>query len=180
MKPTSKRRKQSEPRENRGLKYALGLLKSRPRSCFEVVAKLRLKGFDDHQANSVVATLLEARLLDDERFARDWVRYRDRLRPSGEWLLRHELHEKGLAERLIEQTIANRQTPEWFEEIGLTWDGRSIELHLAQQIVESRERRMTNLTPEKRITRLAGVLERRGFHPPIIWQAVKAPLRYTE
>lgn len=140
-----------------------------------MVTRLRDKGWPDIVVNSVVGQLLELQIIDDRRFARDWVRYRDRLRPSGEWLLRHELEEKGLDRRIVDDALARRQTPEWFEEIGLKWDGRKIDRVLCEQVVVARSRRMINIDEDKRRTRLAGLLIRRGFRPGDIFPALRLP-----
>lgn len=140
-----------------------------------MVTRLRDKGWPDIVANSVVGQLLELQIIDDRRFARDWVRYRDRLRPSGEWLLRHELEEKGLDKRIVDDSLAMRQTPEWFEEIGLRWDGRKIDALLCEQVVAARSRRMTDIDEEKRRSRLVGLLARRGFQPGDIFPTLRLP-----
>lgn len=170
----------SRPGENRALAYALRLLKIRPRTSFEVAVKLGERGYDDLQANSVVGQLLEIGLLDDERFARDWLRYRDRLRPSGEWLLRHELNEKGLDERLIQAALEQRQTVEWRREIGLPESGE-LERLLAEKVVLPRARRLNSDLPrEKKLARLTGLLERRGFSPDVIFAAAKWALEQVQ
>ena len=158
-----------------GLRYALNLLKSRPRTTFEVMSRLRDKGWPDIVANSVVGQLSELGILDDERFARDWARYRDRLRPSGDWLLERELSDKGLDERLVKKILDLRQTPEWFEEIGLVWDGRSIEQVLCEQVARRRSRRLVDIEPQKRQQRVMQLLARRGFRPGVIFSTLKLP-----
>lgn len=139
------------------------------------MSRLRDKGWSDLVANSVVGQLSELGILDDARFARDWVRYRDRLRPSGEWLLKHELEEKGLDERLIKEVLARRQSSDWFEEIGLRWDGRPIERHLCEQVAQRRSRRLIGLDEQKRRQRLAQLLARRGFKPGDVFSVLKLP-----
>ncbi len=159
--------------EPSALRYCLGLLKSRPRTSFEVAVRLKEKGYEDTVINSTIGQLLEVRLLDDERFARDWVRYRDRLRPSGEWLIKHELEEKGLDERIISRALAARQTPEWFDEIGLRWDGRPIDRHLCEQVAAKRIRRLGDIDEQKKKQRVAALLARRGFKPSDVFGSLK-------
>lgn len=136
------------------------------------------RGVTDVVANSVVGQLLELGILDDARFARDWARYRDRLRPTGEWLLRHELEEKGLDERLIDKVLAARQTPAWFQEIGLAWDDRPIDLVLCEQVATARAARQDQtLDFQKRRLRLGQLLARRGFKPGEVYSVIKRVIK---
>lgn len=135
--------------------------------------RLREKGYTDSRVNSVIEQLTSVKILDDERFAADWARFRDRLRPSGTWLLRQELRDKGIHDKLIATTIDQRETSTWFENIGLVWDGRPIERHLAEQVAGQWAKKTKRLPEEKRKARVLHALERRGFAADAAWAAIK-------
>lgn len=86
---------------------ALRYLAVRPRSEAEVRQYLARKGFDETTVNQVIGRLLEWGYLDDEAFARAWVRERERFRPRGPKALRQELRRKGIDEGIIERVLAD-------------------------------------------------------------------------
>lgn len=159
--------------ENQALSYVLRLLKTRPRTCFEVATRLKERGLPGFQIDSVLQQLTQLKLLDDERFARDWVRWRDRTRPSGAYLLRHELEEKGVDAALIEAILETRETAGWREDIGIENPDRPVDELLAAELVARRQQRMADLPPEKRQRRLIDLLLRRGFSYAVALKAVR-------
>lgn len=158
--------------EDRALSYTLRLLKTRPRTCFEVAARLQERGLPGFQIDSVLQQLTKLQLLDDARFARDWVRWRDRFHPSGAYLLQHELEEKGVEAAVIEAVLAERETADWREDIGIKCD-ISTDASLAADLVRRRQERMADVPIEKQRQRLLQLLLRRGFDPGVSYQVVK-------
>lgn len=159
--------------ENQGLSYALRLLKVRPRSCFEVAQKLQARGLSGFQIDSIIVQLTEIKLLDDARFARDWVRWRDRNHPSGVLLLKHELREKGVSRDLIQKVLEEREGAEWRELLGVKKLDEPVDLILAKRLVNKRHTQFSDLSPEKRQQRLMGLLSRRGFSSNTIYSVIK-------
>jgi len=166
--------------EDRALSYTLRLLKTRPRTCFEVATRLAERGLPGFQIDSVLQQLTKLQLLDDARFARDWVRWRDRFHLSGTYLLQHELAEKGVETAVIEAVLAERETAAWREDIGIDGDAASVDEALASQLVERRAERMADLAVDKRQSRLTNLLLRRGFSPSIVYKIVRASLKKND
>lgn len=134
--------------------------------------RLQERGLEGFKVDSVMQQLTSLGLLNDERFARDWVRWRDRTHASGAQLLRYELQEKGIDEELVSQVLVARETPEWREEIGVDLHD-STDLSLARDLVRRRRQRMTAIDAEKQKQRLLGLLTRRGFSPGVAYKAIK-------
>jgi regulatory protein len=85
---------------------ALRLLKYRNRSEREIRAALTRRGVSSGAADEEIARLTEAGLLDDGRFAQQWVDERVRLAPRSRRLLRHELQLKGIRGEPAESAVA--------------------------------------------------------------------------
>ena len=84
------------------LNIALHYLKFRPRSVFEIEKKLKEKKISEEEIQKTVGVLKKNQLLDDEKFAKMWVRDRNLLKPEGSYLLKMELKKLGIAENTIE------------------------------------------------------------------------------
>ncbi|HOH91764.1 MAG TPA: RecX family transcriptional regulator [Anaerolineaceae bacterium] len=81
---------------NRALRY----LSYRARSEAEMRKYLSDKGFSDHVSQTVIDRLKDERLINDPRFAQDWIDNRVSFRPRSQTQLRFELRNKGLSEDL--------------------------------------------------------------------------------
>lgn len=129
--------------------YALFLLKLRDRSVGEIEEKMKQKGFLEADVAETVAFLLEKNFLNDERFAREYVRQRLLARPQGAHLLRQKLYEKHLNKALIElvlSEISSESERDSAEELGQKW-------------IASHER----VPKEERWGKLGSFLTRRGY-----------------
>ena len=133
--------------------------------------RLKERGLEGFKIDSVMQQLTSLGLLNDERFTRDWVRWRDRTHPSGSQLLRYELQEKGIDEELISQVLMARETPEWREDIGVD-QHEPTDLSLARDLVRRRRQRMLSIDVEKQRQRLLGLLTRRGFSQGVAYKAI--------
>ena len=87
--------------------HALNYLSYRPRSRAEVETYLQGRKVSEQQAESILARLERAGLIDDEEFARYWVENRERHRPKGLRALRYELGRKGLRDDVIERALGS-------------------------------------------------------------------------
>src|SRR3990172_2847893 len=90
------------------MEAALRFLEPRARSTAEVRRRLTKAGYRAELVETVVNRLTDLRMLDDEAFAREWVRSRDRTHPRGERALRSELRTKGVADQIIDAVFAGR------------------------------------------------------------------------
>jgi len=90
------------------MEAALRFLEPRARSSAEVRRRLGSYGYRADLVESAVERLMDLGVLDDEVFAREWVRSRDRTHPRGERALRSELRTKGVADQIIDAVFAGR------------------------------------------------------------------------
>lgn len=134
---------------------ALRFLSVRPRSEQEIRTKLKTKDVAEPVQDEVIQRLRTAGLLDDERFAELWVENRSEFRPRGGRALRMELRQKGIAETVIETTLAELD-----------------EETLALQAALKQARRYAGLEFEDFRKKLYGFLARRGFPYDIIQTVV--------
>jgi regulatory protein len=81
-------------------------LSYRPRSEAELRQRLGQRGFAGDIIEKVLGRLKEQGLVDDASFARSWRDNRQALLPASQWLIRRELKQKGVAEAIVEQTVA--------------------------------------------------------------------------
>jgi regulatory protein len=130
---------------------AARLLAMRPRSVYEVLARLRERGHNPSAAAEAVGRLETAGVLDDATYARHFARVRAP-RGHGPARLLHDLLAKGVDRRLAERAIA-----EVLDADGV--DGSSQARALAAKRVEQ----LKGLAPPQQRRRLLAYLARRGF-----------------
>ena len=152
-----------EEKLRRAKDYALLLLSYRARTVKELCDRLKRKKFEPDIIDAAINRLKELKLLDDNKFARDYVEDRIKLRHKGKWVVRGELLKLGISKEQIEQALA--QAPD--------------ELEPAQELVHKYRSRHAGLEPEVRKRRLYALLARRGFSPDTIREALKLPENRT-
>ncbi len=146
------------------LDAALNLLSARVRSTEELRDRLRRKGFGKGEVEGCLRWLEERSYLDDDFFARAWIRDRVRLSPRSAALLRSELRRKGVDGPRVDQAMEEVLKDEGLTELELArkaaraWvrkqSPRTLEHLLGPRFSEERE---------KARRRLYGYLARRGF-----------------
>jgi len=130
---------------------ALNFLSYRPRSEDEVRRNLRKKEIKEPVIEEVIERLTRGELLDDREFARYWVENRLRFNPRGLRGLRHELRQKGLANRIIDETL----------------EDLDVEA-AARKAAEAGVRRLQELEDRDFRRKLQAYLKRRGFSYAVI------------
>lgn len=130
---------------------ALRYLQYRPRSIKEMIEYLTRKKASPQDIEKVIAILQEQKLLNDEEFARSWVRTRAALKPTGKYLLKLELIQKGIDKQIIGRVLQEAQ-----EESG-------SDLELAKVLLEKKKEKLKNLSREELFKKAGGFLKRRGF-----------------
>ncbi|PIR27393.1 hypothetical protein COV40_01115 [Candidatus Berkelbacteria bacterium CG11_big_fil_rev_8_21_14_0_20_42_15] len=104
------------------LEYAFFLLKLRDRSIGELEGKMEHKEYSPQEISETVAFLIEKDFLDDERFARNFVRFKKSLKPTGKYYLRSKLIEKKVPNEIIEKTLSESlDEPSEIEELADSW-----------------------------------------------------------
>jgi regulatory protein len=147
----------------RAREKALNYLSYRPRSEVELQRYLAEQEFSDAAVTEVLHRLSTVGLVDDNAFAEYWVDNRVRFRPRGKRVLVRELRQKGVATRIIEETLT-------------AFDETSA----AQQVAEQQVRRLSHLPPDKLRRRLWERMARRGFTSDIIQEILATqPFSYS-
>lgn len=137
------------------LQYAVWLLSSRPYSERKLAEKLRLREYFSDDIKTAVERLKKERLLDDEKFAADFVRSRQNSRPRAASALIRDLLTRGIPMDIARKTVEAATSPE-------------DEVALARQLVQRKGAHYDSLEPQVRWRRLGGLLARRGFSPDVI------------
>lgn len=139
----------------RAKEYGLNLLTYRIRSIAEIKRRLLEKGIEEGIIVSVIEDLVEAGLLNDLEFAREWVRSRMAGSPKGSYALRKELMEKEVPDEIIQEVL---------DEYAQQYDEREVAKDLAKQ----RMRVLEKGEKDQFQGRLADFLTRRGFSYEVI------------
>ena len=124
------------------------------RSRSELESALARRRVPDEAAGRVLDRLEQAGLIDDQRFARDWVESRQARRQLSRSALQHELQAKGVAREFIDLAL---------EEVD-----REDELRAARSLAGKKLRGLRDLPREVQQRRVAGALARRGFSSDIV------------
>lgn len=146
---------------------ALLLLDQRARSRAELQRRLRDLDFDPEIVDEVLADLERVNLIDDELFAREWVRQRHQVRGKSRRHLDRELQEKGVAPAL--RTAALEQIePE-------------DEADTARTLAEKKARSIRQAPADRKeydkyLRRIVGVLARRGYSEGLSFHIAKTAL----
>jgi len=90
------------------LEYAFYLLKLRDRSIGEMKEKLRRKEYSTEEISDTLEFLISKDFLNDERFARNFVRFKKSLKPTGKFYLRGKLLEKKVPAEIIEKVLSEQ------------------------------------------------------------------------
>jgi regulatory protein len=143
------------------LSHAVKLLSARPYSEKKLREKLANK-FPRDEIDSAVRRLKAERLVDDGRFAEDFVRARVATRPRSGFVLIRELMQRGIA-RSAAQEVVNRLVPAESHE------------NLARDLLARKQAMYRGLDEPTRRRRLTAFLARRGFSYEVIQKVMRIP-----
>ena len=96
----------SETREEQAHAVCLRLLTVRARTRAELAERLAKRGYPDEVAETVLSRLAEVGLIDDEDFAEQWVKSRQRNAGKGKRALAAELRTKGVDADVIASALS--------------------------------------------------------------------------
>ncbi|HXF99178.1 MAG TPA: RecX family transcriptional regulator [Bacteroidota bacterium] len=150
-------------------RHALRLLSRRPRSEKEIRDALRTQEFSQNEIETALRDLRSAGLLDDERFARSYIRDHVRLRPKGPVAVRQKLLLLGISKDIIDRSL-EEEFPHAVQE--------QVAYDLAVAFVDKSSRART--TPQVLRQKLAAILSRRGFTWDVISTVVNKVLRNSD
>ena len=146
--------------EEKARSYVFRLLSYRERSRREVEARLEKRKHSPETIRKVLNYFTKIDLINDERFARLWVRSRLNYHPRSAYLIRRELKEKGVEEESIDRALDEEMPPE-----------REGELLL--QLARSRWDFYRRDEEFSRKRKTFAYLARRGFSPGAIQTAIR-------
>lgn len=143
----------------RAMMEAHRLIDHRMRTRRELAVRLRSRGRPEEVIAEVLDRLENVGLIDDGRFARQWIDERLRSRPVGLSLLRRELRQKGIDAEIIETALEERE------------DGEE-ETDRAFEALRRQSHRYARLDRDAAHRRMVAFLGRRGFGPHVIYHVV--------
>jgi regulatory protein len=149
------RLKEEDERET-AFQYALRLLSYRSRTKKEIQNKLKEHGITDETTDLVIERLERATLVDDVRFAQDWINNRSEFRPRSKRALAYELQNHGVDRLAIEDLLIDVDDAE-----------------LAYQAARKHARKIRSLEWLDFRQKMVGYLARRGFAYPDCITATK-------
>ena len=150
--------KNNKESELKARAYAFLLLKYRQRSVDEISQRLKKKKFPEEVINRTISFLREKKFVDDDLFARTWIKER-LARYIGPSRLKQELKLKGVAEQVIENNLKRAQ--EFYSEPDTV-----------RELAAKRMSRIKNLDPQTAKRRVYGYLLRRGFSLELVIEAL--------
>lgn len=149
--------------EEQAKAVCLRLLTVRARSRAELARRLAAKGFGEQVTTRALDRLTEVGLIDDATFAEQWVRSRHTVAGKGKQVLAAELRRHGVASEDAGPALAAVTAED--------------ELARARELVRRRLRTLpSDLGTERTLSRLVGMLARRGYGQATALAAVRAEL----
>lgn len=143
---------------NKAKKYALLLLKYRPRCEKELVQRLKKKKFDQVTINQTISFLRERNFIDDRDFAHSWIESRIK-RSFGLKRIIQELKARGVDRQIIEEQMSLFQKD-------------YSEYAQVKEIAGERLKKMNESDTLKKKRRLYDYLLRRGFSPEVVSEVI--------
>lgn len=141
----------------------LKFLNFRPRSEKEIrdylKEKLRkLPEIDSSLIDLIIYKLKQQKFLNDQEFAKMWIRSRTEYKPKGERLIRMELIQKGIGKDMIDAAFAAYDV----SQKGSLNSERS-EVDMAVGLLEKRKKKYEGMDKMERFNKAGSMLARRGF-----------------
>ena len=141
---------------------AIGALGRRAYARAELERWLMQRGIAGSVARAQVARLVDLGVVDDERFAADFVRARISRRGASTWELRRDLGRKGVAREIADAAIR-----------AVASDAGLDDSAVARRAAASKWRALQRLAPDVAKRRLVAFLRRRGFGGEIVANVVR-------
>ncbi len=140
----------------------LPLLTRAPRTRAQLADALAKRSVPADVADRVLDRLTEVRLIDDAAFAEAWVSSRHAGRGLASRALRDELRRRGVDGVVVDQAVGRPDA-----------EG---ERATARALVNRRLRSTAGIDPRKRVSRLVGMLCRKGYSPGVAMAVVRDAL----
>ena len=134
----------------KGKKYVLRLLNRRSYSKYEIINKLKIKGFSKNVISDIIFWLEKKEYIDDELFATMWAQSRMKNKPIGRYRLNQELKRKGINQEIINKVL---------DKIYNNVDELTLARDLVNKKITSLKLKNISVNPD----RIYNFLLRRGF-----------------
>jgi regulatory protein len=130
-----------------------------PRSRAQLAQKLADRGTPTDVADQVLDRMEQVGLVDDVAFAQAWVRSRAEVRGLSRRALGYELRDKGIDDETARAALDQVDD--------------DAELATARHLVARRLPTVAGLPPDKQVTRLVGMLARKGYSSGLAFRVVR-------
>lgn len=140
----------------------LRMLTNRPCTRAELAVELRRRHVPDDAAAAVLERLDHVGLVDDREFAASWVERQRRTRGLGRHALAAELRRKGVGDEDIGEAVAVVSDDD--------------ERERAAELVARKLSGVRNLDRDKQVSRLVGMLARKGYGGAVAYAVVREAL----
>ncbi len=147
---------------------ALRFLSRRQRTEKEIRDKLRSKEFADEEIVKTIENLRGLGFLNDEKFARSYIRHQLALRPKGKVVFKQKLLLLGIKKEIVDQALT-----ETFQETSQ----EDAALKAAEKFIKKSSKSRDD--PHKTKQKLAAFLTRRGFSWDVVSPILKTILGHA-
>ncbi len=144
----------------KALAYSFRLLKIRLRSAWELRDKLNLKGYNASDIEAILAYLIDLGEVNDQLFAKYWIRDRMNLNPKAPFALTMELEKKGISKDIINNALLK---------LLKEYDFSNLAFELARERLSTFKKNIDSEIAKKRVF---DYLSRRGFEASIIDEVI--------
>jgi len=136
-------------------------LMRRAYSAYEMKQILGRRTEDDHLLGTVMDRLKRAKMIDDERFAKQFVRQRTEIRRQGRFRIARDLRARGVLDRHIEAALAEAAK-------------ETDEAAIVRQRLERKLRSFSGKIDERKMASMYRSLLRAGFSADVVRRELKA------
>jgi regulatory protein len=143
---------------------AVRALMRRAYSAYEMKQLLGRRTEDDHLLGTVMDRLKRAKMIDDERFAKQFVRQRTEIRRQGKFRIARDLRARGVPDRHIEAALAETAK-------------ETDEAAIVRQRLERKLQSFRGEVDERKTASMYRSLLRAGFSADVVRQELKAITR---
>lgn len=152
-------RKQKQPGCSSAYDTALRFLTPKARTVREVELKLDEGSYSEGEIMQTVERLIEAGLLNDEKYARDFIESRLSTKPVSRFRLSEQLKAHHIPSDIIEAALSELES--------------GAELENAKQVAKKFLRQFENTPEEERLRRVYTRLQTRGYSHETIMRAIR-------
>lgn len=125
----------------------------------KMIEKMQTRGYEDEVINLTINRLKNLKLIDDVKYAQDYIAYRSRSAPLGSRYLKIKLQQKGITSDLANESL-------------ITVDSEQ-ELTNAKLAANKKMSQLVRYDVQKQKQKLYAFLVSRGFSQGIIYQIIK-------